>query len=345
MRKIYFLMAALLATFAVSAQSPTTIDAEDLVYSIDFEDGEGDCDIVGDGEIVACDSVGFGQVFHNNADDDQTRRSHYLLLPDDLFTDLYDAASVSRAFSIGFWVNLADESAYVADGAGGYYSVLFAAYGAEPAEAEDGSLSNTGPMMVLESRYWVQINDWAGNWCDFGDNLNVAGSNNVPSTDDGLTWLEDGAWHYYTFTINESTAVVYIDGVIVDQWSYDNTTDGQVMSGLFDNLASYIYPCLGGNQAWSWDDPDNSFMYDDFAVYSIALASTQIAGIIQAKRSNGISDVAAANEGTIVSVEYFNVAGAKVGTDYNKLVPGIYIQRAVYSNGLVKGTKVVKSNL
>ena len=46
--------------------------------------------------------------------------------------------------------------------------------------------------------------------------------------------------------------------------------------------------------------------------------------------------------GELIGVEYYNLSGQRVGTEYNKLRPGIYIMKSTYSNGAVETTKLIK---
>jgi hypothetical protein len=42
--------------------------------------------------------------------------------------------------------------------------------------------------------------------------------------------------------------------------------------------------CLGGNQAWSWGDPDPGFWFDDFAMYNYELSEADILRIYNYKK-------------------------------------------------------------
>ena len=214
---------------------------------------------------------GFGKVFHNGGGD---QRTHYLQLP--ASENLLWHSNVSKEITIGFWVSAKGmvPSDYT-------YAPFFSAYAAAPSEN-----TNTFPMFILHSRGVMGINN--GGVCDFGDNLctgPVSGTTQVYNTNAGgsTNWFADNKWHYYTVTMTESKTIIYLDGVIKNQWEYDNTSDGQLVKGIFDYGGNYTYVCLGGNQAWAWGDNDMPFSFDDFMVTNEALDATGIEAILDAK--------------------------------------------------------------
>ncbi len=319
MKKIYLSILVLLATIAVKAQTP--------VYLLDFESDFSGETIMGSGAVETDANASFGKVYHNNNDNNDTRRANYLLLPGTLMSTA--TKDSTYAMSIGMWVQLGSGS-IAADGTGNYWSNLFAAYGAAP----DTATGNTWPMFVLEARGWCQLNN-AG-WTDFKAEENVAGVNT-----ESMDWLGDEQWHYYTMTITPEEAIVYVDGVIVNQWAFTGA-DGSYAKGLFTNGADLNYVCLGGNQAWDWNDPDTSFKYDDLAIYTSALTVEQIQAIMKAKTSVGITENFVNTHSKLVGVEYFTITGAKVGSDYSRLPKGAYIKSDLYSDGSRVGEKVFK---
>lgn len=227
--------------------------AQTLLYSNDFESGLNGATIVGNGILTASGNVNHGQVFHNAAGG-QAIRTNYLLLPNNIFADLQ--ASGVKGATISFWVNKGTATGY-------YWSPIFTAYGAAPNPA------NTWPMLALQTRGWAQINN-AG-WCDFTNAQNVKGTNT-----ESTAWTDDGNWHFYTATFTETNVKVYIDGAIMNEWNVDGVSTGQVVSGLFNNGSALTYICLGGNQAWNWNDPDPAFMFDKVKIYAGALTAAQI---------------------------------------------------------------------
>ena len=274
----------------MGANSAWAVDVPTPVYFNNFTSTSG-LTIKGGGSYTVDSDPRFGNVFSNAAS--SSPRSNYLILPTTVFKD-FTADGGKTAMTISFWVNAKN-----AGGASSYtYAPLFAAYSAAPTDVVDAETSevtgtsNTLPMICLQSRGLIQINN-AG-WCDFGPALNKDGKNNVYNTSaweasnesyvSGGNWLDDNKWHLYTLTLTATQTTVYLDGVLKNQWNLDGTTDGQIISGMFTASATNLtYVCLGGNQAWNLGDNDAAFMFDDFAVYDVALSAEQIAQIMTDK--------------------------------------------------------------
>ena len=314
MKKIYTIAVALLVTFSAGAQTK--------IYSNDFESGVGTSTIVGSGQIETLTTSGFGHVFHN-AVGGQAIRANYLLLPIDVLANAQIVTN--KELTIAFWVNKGTAT-------NNNFTPVFSAYGAAPVSG-----ANTWPMMVLQSRLLAQVN--CAGWTDLvaTDNVNAV---NVESS----TWLDDAAWHYYTATFTATSVKIYIDGVIMNSWVL-NGTDGHTVSGLFSNGVDLKYICLGGNQAWNWGDVDPAYLFDDLAIYSNALTVPQITANIAAKTAISGIQTATIGNGEITSQEFFTLNGSRAGNDYNALKSGVYIKRAVYSNGVTTSTKAVKVTL
>lgn len=311
MKKFYFFVFTLLFSLTASAQT--------IIYSNNFESGVGTATIIGTGKIETVQTSGFGSVFHN-AIGGQSIRSNYLLLPDNIFANLQ--TSGSKELSIAFWINKGTAT-------DNFWTPIFSAYGAAPVAAK-----NTWPMMVLQSRLVAQVN--CGGWTDLTDADNVSKTNLASAA-----WLDDAAWHYYTAIFTETSVKVYIDGVVQNAWTLSGT-DGHTVSGLFTNGSDLKYICLGGNQAWDWGDVDPAYMYDDLAIYSNALTVAQINAIISAKMTTAINTTVFDTNSKLVGEEFYSISGVKVGFDNNTLKPGIYIKKSVYSNGVIRSTKIVK---
>ena len=228
--------------------------AQTLLYENDFEDGLAGATIVGTGAIVDSGDPAHGMVFHNSAGG-QAVRSNYMLLPATIMTDL--AAAESNALTISFWVNKSTATGF-------YWSPMFSAYGAAP------NPNNTWPMMVLQTRGVVQVNA-NGTWSDFVDNQNLAGTNTVSTA-----WIDAGDWKFYTAVLTPTNVKVYIDGAIMNEWQLNGDVAGGSIAGLFSAGTQMPYICLGGNQAWNWNDPDPAFMYNKLKIYSGALSTAQI---------------------------------------------------------------------
>ena len=239
------------------------VSVPDPVYFNDFSSTDG-LTIIGSGEFTTDADVRFGAIYQNNPSKNTDPRTNYLKLPASTLTH----SGTSNAMTIGFWVNKKNADDY------NWYPI-FSAYGSSKPGSENGM-----PMLVFQARGLLQVNDNAGNWSDYKAEQNDASAN----TED-VTWLTDANWHYYTVTLTPTKAIVYIDGVVLNSWTLDGTSDGQKLSGLFSGMASGNYPvvCLGGNQAWGWGDKDPAFAFDDFVVYDQALTASQIEKIIEDK--------------------------------------------------------------
>lgn len=279
-------------------------------YFYSFEDGLNGATIVGGGEIV--DEGGqFGKVFQNAKGG---MRQNYLQLPEDVFVKTGD----TNEFSISLWVNAKN-----AGESGEYmWCPMFTAY--------DSNVAGTGcPEFACQYRGGVQVNcngnDNQGDaWCDYGDDLCDQGR--VTILHNETDWLADKEWHHYTATFTKNTAAVYFDGKLVNSWTLDGVSRGQRCEFFGD--ARFNLFCLGGMQAWNWQDPDPAFMFDDVALYNKALNADQIKSIIDAK---GVENAVEKVEfDANAPVFYYDMQGVRVANPTN----GIYIVR--------QGNKVAK---
>ena len=237
----------------------TGAKAQTLLYSNDFESGLNGSTIVGNGVIEDSSNPGHGMVFHNAAAG-QAVRTNYLTLPATIFSDLKTDAT--NALTISFWVNKGTATNY-------FWCPIFSAYAAAPPAG-----GNSSPMMVLQSRGVVQTN-LDGTWCDYTDAQNVKATNTASTN-----WIDDSNWHFYAVTFTTTSVKVYIDGTIMNEWTLSGTASGGSDAGLFSIGSALSYICLGGNQAWSWNDPDPAFLYDKLKIYSGALTTAQINSLI-----------------------------------------------------------------
>ncbi|MCF2594026.1 hypothetical protein I6E11_09570 [Bacteroides caecigallinarum] len=243
------------------------------VYFNNFENTENNgCTIHGDGQYQNEGEV-WGDVFQNGSG---AQRTHYLQLP----TDVLSHSTETQEMTIAFWINAKNADAYE-------WAPIFTAYADVPKwetkQYQDGTTKemylNTFPMFACQSRGVIQIN--CAGWCDFPDNLNVNNVNTLYHFDND--WFADNQWHYYTVVLTATNAKVYLDGEIKNEWNVTGSGDGNVIAGLFSNGADLKYICLGGNQAWDWEDNDAAFMFDDFAVYNEVLTQEQIKLLISNK--------------------------------------------------------------
>ena len=216
------------------------------VYFNDFSSTDG-LTVVGNGIFEDDADARFGKVFHNDPTLTKAIRTNYLQLP----ADVLSHSTETKEMTIGFWVNVKNAADY-------WFTPIFTAYGAAPANN-----ANTWPMFVCQSRGLLQVN--CAGWCNF-----TAAQNDKAENYEGTFWLDDKAWHYYTATLTATKAVVYVDGEVLNSWTVSGEGDGNVVAGLFSNGADLKYICLGGNQAWDWNDLDPAYAFDDFAVYDKA---------------------------------------------------------------------------
>jgi len=266
--------------------------------------------IVGDGQFASTDEEGaiFGDYFHNVAG--SAPRQNYCLLPEDVLAH----SAKTEALTIAVWVK-ADENTASADY---MWAPLFTAYGAGPAA------SNTWPMLACQYRGVLQLNN-AG-WCDYVDANNVKGVNTLYHGD--TDWLADHKWHYYTAVFEGENAKVYFDGELKNEWNANTTTqaDGYVNSqkGLFTNGADLKYICLGGNQAWDWNDKDAPFDFARLLIKNSGMSAGEIKAQMTAdfptwqEYLTGIAAVKAAKQN--VSEAIYNLSGQRVDASYKGLV-------------------------
>ncbi len=200
------------------------------------------------------------------------------MLPQDALSHSVESQEVS----ISVWVNAKN-----AGGSDDYrYSPLFTAYGNEPSAGSE----NIWPLFVLQSRGLAQIN--CNGWTDFTAAQNEKGVNTVYCSEyaaDGIVceedWLKDHEWHLYTAVLTTTTCKIYLDGEVANSWTVSGSGDGNTISGIFTNGADLKYISLGGNQAWTWGDPDPGFMFDDIAIYNKALTIDEIQAIMKKKKN------------------------------------------------------------
>lgn len=232
------------------------------VYFNDFSSQEG-LEIVGSGEFVDDSDTRFGKIYHNDPNLSKAIRTNYLKLPENVLQH----SATTKEMTISFWVNKKNATDY-------FWSPIFTAYGSDNGTASHAHPDGGWwPFFYAETR---GVLGWNSNgYCDFTDAENDAGKNTI-RTD----WSDDGEWHLYTMTFTPSSARVYIDGSVINSWTIANNG----LDGLFTQT-NLVYVCLGGNQAWGWNDPDPAFGFDDFAIYDRALTAEQISKIISEKLS------------------------------------------------------------
>lgn len=270
---------------------------------------------VGNGQFASTEEEGapFGDYFQN---DGSAIRTSYCLLPEDVLAH----SDKTHELTIAFWVSA---EGFTPDQY--TYAPLFTAYAQQ-------NNPNTWPMLALQSRGFVQVN--CNGYCDFTATNNVAGKNNVynknawEAGDANHTfvnnWLEDQKWHYYTAVFTDTNAKVYLDGEVKNEWNVDGTSEGQIISGLFTNGAELKYVCLGGNQAWDWNDNDAPFKFARLLIKNSGMSAGEIKAQMTAdfptwqEYQTAIEAVKVAKQN--VSDAIYNLAGQRVDSAYKGLV-------------------------
>ena len=274
---------------------------------------------VGNGKFAATEEEGepFNDFFQN---DGSAVRTSYCLLPEDVLAH----SDKTHELTIAFWVSA---KGFTPDQY--TYAPLFTAY-------TQKNNPNTWPMLALQSRGNVQVN--CNGWCDFTGANNVAGKNNIYNSNaweanddnynDAGNWLEDEKWHYYTAVFTDTNVKVYLDGEVKNEWEIDGTSEGQKISGLFNDGANLKYVCLGGNQAWDWNDNDSPFRYARLLIQN----SSMTPDMIKAQMTTDfpgwedyLSDEPDAVEDISVTPQnendaLYNTAGQQVDDDYQGIV-------------------------
>ena len=291
--------------------------AQDYVYTTDFSSEDNSITAMGNGQFITTDEEGaiFSKYYKN---DGSAKRTSYCLLPEDVLAH----SATSRELSIAFWVCAKgfEPNEYT-------YTPFFTAYMSAPNRG-----INSYPMLALQSRGTVQIN--CNGYCDFGPTYNVTGKNNIYN-DNAYevsdkneynkcgNWLEDEKWHYYTIVFTETNVKMYLDGVVKNEWNIDGKNDGQKCGGLFTDGGELKYVCVGGNQAWDWNDNDSPFSYAHLLITNKALTPEDIKAQIKTDFGDNFEQYLT-NIKTVKSEKSnharYNLAGQQVTTGYKGVV-------------------------
>lgn len=254
--------------------------------------------------------VPFGDFFSN---DGSGKRASYCLLPEDVLAH----SDKTQELTIAVWVRAQKET----KSADYMWAPLFTAY----AQKND---VNTWPMMACQYRGVLQVN--CAGWTDYTDAQNVKGTNTLYHGD--LDWLKDHKWHHYAAVFEGENAKVFIDGVLKNEWDVTKVAEN-TQKGLFSNGAELKYICLGGNQAWNWNDNDAPFDFARLLIKNSKMTAGEIAAQMKAdvgdtdmeayyaekdeEEPDGISIVKNSNS---VNAPTYNLAGQKVSNDFKGIV-------------------------
>ena len=264
---------------------------------------------VGKGQFASTEEEGepFGDFFRN---DGSAKRTSYCLLPEDVLAH----SANTEALTIAVWVHAQAEAA----SADYMWAPLFTAYGSGPATA------NSWPMLACQYRGVLQVN--CAGWTDYDDKQNVKGVNTLYHGD--TDWLADKKWHYYTAVFEGENAKVYFDGELKNEWMANavnaNGVTDNTQKGLFSNGADLKYICLGGNQAWDWNDNDAPFDFARLLIKNSGMSAGEIKAQMTAdfptweEYMTAIEAVKVAKQN--VSDAIYNLAGQRVDASYKGLV-------------------------
>lgn len=222
------------------------------IYEYDFEEqASSKGTIQGGGSLVDSGDPERGNVFQNMAGYNSYRRANYFQLPEDLFSSHADSMEEKKGLTVSFFVN--------GNGNAALFAPVFSAYAAPPEND-----SNTAPMFVIQGRQIMQFD--ANGASDFRSKDNMEGRNYL-----SIDHLKDNQWHNVTVTVSDEKAVYYVDGVAENIWRHD--ASGFLSS---EGIGKLTHICLGGNQAWAWEDSDAFYQFDDIRIFDEELDQYQI---------------------------------------------------------------------
>ena len=262
---------------------------------------------VGAGKFTSTEEEGapFGDYFQN---DGSAVRTSYCLLPEDVLAH----SAKTHELTIAFWVSA---EGFTPDQY--TYAPMFTAYSGQ-------NSTNSWPMLALQSRGFAQVN--CAGWSDFTGANNVTGKNSVYNTNsweandnnytNGGNWLEDQKWHYYTAVFTDTNVKIFLDGDVKNEWNIDGTSDGQVISGLFTNGAELKYVCLGGNQAWDWNDNDAPFRFARLLIKNSKMTAGEIKAQMQADFPGYAEYLAGGDKGDVNGDNDITMADANAVVNY-----------------------------
>jgi len=251
----------------VSAETSTgNVQVSRPLYNFDFE---GNNPLANKGTVTGAVATVHGAgsvadgVFNNAVGGAETTRTNYLSLPVDMLKNVADTGN--EEITIRFKIKGDSSSTY------NIYSPLFTI----SKEVTPGT-ENAWPCFAVYQRGGVYVNSWGV--IDASENFGVAA---VP------TYMTDQQWHVITVVATADNIKYYVDDTL------HQDTDSMVAGKLFSNsdyetvdallvaknLLDSTQVCLGGNQLFTWGDPDVAAYFDDFQVYAEALTEEQMAAI------------------------------------------------------------------
>ena len=160
------------------------------------------------------------------------------------------------------------------------------------------------------------------------------------------SFIETQTWRNIKLRFTSTGYAVYVD----NNFAYDQSSKDVTIAGTltdYSNVITFLQSAdtlVIGTGSWWSDNTRNDGTYWDCQfsyLKNIKLTPylSEVNPIVNAI-DQIISDT---GEGELIGEEFFNINGQRVNTDdFSTLKPGIYIRRAIYSNGVTKSTKIVK---
>jgi hypothetical protein len=160
----------------------------------------------------------------------------------------------------------------------------------------------------------------------------------------GTDFIGTGAWRTIKLVFDTMGYALYVDDVpVYDQNSTDVTIAGTLTD--YSNVITYLQTAssfiIGTGSWWSDNTRPGGSYYDIQYSYMKNITFTTVENPPAPPVSiteHSMYDINAKP----VSEAYYSISGIRVGTDYRSLAPGIYIRKAIYSNGTISTTKIVK---
>jgi len=152
--------------------------------------------------------------------------------------------------------------------------------------------------------------------------------------------LLEHTWKSIKLQFTATGYAMYVNNVLAFNQSSTNVTIAGPLTD-FSNVINFLQNAstlMFGTGSWWSDNTDTNGAYFDFQ-------STYLKNI---KFTPDFSSATAINQPTVdakselVGEEYLGISGVKVGKEYSKLLPGIYIKKSLYNDGSTKSEKIFK---
>jgi hypothetical protein len=153
----------------------------------------------------------------------------------------------------------------------------------------------------------------------------------------GTDFIGSNTWATVRLQFTNTGFAMYVNNTL----AYDqNSTDVTIAGPLTDysNVISFLQNAstlMFGTGSWWSDNTKTDGTYYDFQ-------SSYLKNITFSTTTTALNLTKIDPNSELVSQEFLTITGAKAGSDYNQLRTGIYIKKALYSNGVTKNTKILK---